>query len=213
MTKPSLTDLLSEVRNQQAIIRHAGEQVDVLIGKITDMVPSPLSHSSPSERRPKALVRWIDWLKENGPALRKDVAGGTGCNLSQAAMPHVRQWKEHMEGWEDDQLPADTLMSIQAIPSGLGRPPVIFFLWSQRYQLLSQFGVGPSQPPVTMTGVIGPTDYNTTIFPPDNGDPLVPQNWNENGYDILSPAEVKEQIGVDPVVKEMWPKTTEDTDG
>jgi hypothetical protein len=160
MTDRNHFDVLDEIVLQQAVVQHSLDRLGQLIATYRDLVPTP--GENPRTYRKvgiKSLDAWTSWLRDNGPALRQTIAEAVG-NLSTSASPHVRKWQEHMEMWADDQISPDTLLSVQATKRGMGRPPMVYFLWSQRYDVRPLFDVGPEPPG------IDPTAGHKEVAPP-----------------------------------------------
>jgi hypothetical protein len=110
-------------------------------------------------------------LQHNQPAFRKVIQDATGIKLSTAAYPHMIEWSPEMRYWPDDAVEDDIVCRIRAKSTGPGAPQVICFLWSQRFDVLPLYGVGPTRPdpseiismepePVPLLGVLSPTDEN-----------------------------------------------------
>lgn len=188
--------VLDEIIHQHTVAQHHLDRLGRLIASYRELVPAPdETGTAPSRRRGrvKSAEAWVGWLSDNGPAYRKTVAEAVG-NLAANASPLVRQWKEHMEIWPDDQLPGDTLMNIQGPkPSGSkGRPQVIYFLWSQRYDVLPSFGVGPSSPttnptlsdPTDASGESEPQTLTGVVRPPTEYDWNGAENWPQQALDF-----------------------------
>lgn len=190
MANRSHHEVLEEIRLQFNVVRHSTERLGELIASYGDMVPSPNGDGLKTRRSGsiKSLDVWIDWLKANGPSLRQTIWDATGVNLATSATPQVRKWKDHMEMWSDGELPPDTLFNIQGTTRRKGRPPVIYFLWSQRFDVFPIFDVGPeretdyeSEPTDTVLGVIQPPDGH-----PPTWDDLVAgaKPWPEQSFDF-----------------------------
>lgn len=88
---------------------------------------------------------WQDWLAANGPNTRKHITEVTGVKLTERATPHTVVWDDGIDPTDDVAFPANTLMRVRSLHEGGGRgaPPVIYFLWSQRWDVHPLFGVGP----------------------------------------------------------------------
>jgi hypothetical protein len=188
MATRSPHEMLEEMQLQYNVARHSLEQLGVMVAAFRDTVPAPLEEGSRSRRvgRIKSLETWVGWLKANGPAYRKEIAEATGTPLATNATAHVRQWKDHMEMWSDDQIPGDTLLNISGPRKATGRPPVIYFLWSQRFNLMRLYGVGPI-PSIDTTGTSA--DLHGTAAPqPEPLDPetvlgvVTPVTWQDEAW-------------------------------
>lgn len=140
-------EFVQQIKHHQEQAALHMERVAELTAQFDKIAPPTLGGSGITRQRiphkVKAIRTWVKWLSENQPALRKDITAATGVNLTANATHHVLSWKPHMEDWEADTLPGDTLMNISAPTTGMGRPSHIYFLWSQRFDLLPLFEVGP----------------------------------------------------------------------
>lgn len=131
----------------------------VLFAEYMDDVASPMSRKSqmalPNIR---SLQLWAEHLAVNGPTLRQDIWDATGLNLSQSGHTQVKQWKGPMAFWPENSVSPGSVCSIPSLGNGKGRPPVIYFLWSQRFDVRPKFGVGPerSSDSDALLGVIQP---------------------------------------------------------
>lgn len=94
---------------------------------------------------PPSLFAWAEWLGKNGPSLRNAVYKGTMKQLSSPASKRVLAWTKSMDTWDEEDVPSDVVCRIQcnAQQFAKGRPPTVFFLWSQRYDVYPIFRVGP----------------------------------------------------------------------
>lgn len=147
--------LLEEIILQHNVVRHSVERLGELLANYQNTIPAPHAEGVKASRKSgiKSLDIWVGWLKENGPAFRQTIWDATGINLATSASPQIRKWMPHMEMWGDNDVPADMLFNIPGRSKrGMGRPPVVYFLWSQRYDVFPNFDVGPERPTVDTTG-------------------------------------------------------------
>lgn len=112
------------------------------------------------KRKPsiKSLRIWGEWLAENGPATRQTIMEATGHPLTERALPHTVEWDDLIDPSDDGAFPATTIMRLRGVAEGRGAPPVIYFLWSQRFDVRPLFGVGPEKDPAPMLGVVYPVE-------------------------------------------------------
>lgn len=120
-----------------------------------------------------SLKTWQRWLADNGPASRGQITEASGVKLSERASPHTVVWDE-VAGL-DVNYPDDTVCRVRANPpdgGGRGAPPVIYFLWSQRYDVRDKYGVGPERPDPTTDDGPQPVDpapaYGTVVYHPSD---------------------------------------------
>lgn len=151
--------LQSQIDTLREVVDRQGKTIDALIAAIPKTGQTAGSeHPSGS----KSYREWITWLEVNGPAYRKTITDGTGRTLP--GKQPVMDWSSVMVTWDDTAMPSDTLCKINGPSAGKGRPPTIYFLWSQRFDVLPKFGVGPARPdpaePVELAtgGIVGPND-------------------------------------------------------
>jgi hypothetical protein len=109
--------------------------------------------------RPASNVRcirvWEEWLTDNGPNTRQHITEATGTKLTERATPHTVLWEPRLET-EGDAIPPNTLTRFNTIrdDGSKGRPPVVYALWSQRYEVRDLFGVGPIRPAADETDTL-----------------------------------------------------------
>jgi hypothetical protein len=95
----------------------------------------------------RCVREYQDWLALNGPALKSDVHAGTGVKFTERGTPYTVDWIPSLADAPDDRFAPTTLMKINAKQGdGRGAPAKVFFLWSQRWDVLPKFGVGPERP-------------------------------------------------------------------
>lgn len=116
------------------------------LGPIPTMLPDSAVGGALLSSNPHSLNVWAEWLAEHGPSLRQDVWDGTGLNLATGAMKNVITWKGPMTMWADGAVLPTTVCRIQGLSEARGRPPTVYFLWSQRWDVHPLFGVGPIKP-------------------------------------------------------------------
>lgn len=149
--------LQTQIAALRETVDRQGRTIDALIASIPQMSQSAAPSGGRSNAAGKTYREWVSWLELHGPAYRKDIMDAVGKPLP--GNQPVVDWTSIMATWPDDAVPSDTLCKINGRSTGQGRPPVIYFLWAQRYSLLDEFGVGPSL--ATMLGVIQPPIVNT----------------------------------------------------
>jgi hypothetical protein len=186
-----LSELLAEIQHHSALAVRSTKRVMELVQTLADAPgvatsSGRLSHPSRTQV-PTSYLRWVGWLKENGPAPRQEVADGANTPLTKRAMELVTNWIPLCEAVEDGTYTDDDLFRVDEQPNGAGRPRAIYFLWGQRYEVRPLFGVGPERPdaetdtetdaetgtePETLLGVVLPPE-------PDTGEPLFAQEYPE----------------------------------
>lgn len=187
MTNKSPEDLLAFARQCQDLAATYAAKANVALTEYADLVEAGQgigSLSSTSGNSGKSLIAWAEWLAENGPALRQKVWDGTGVNLTPKGLNQTREWRAVMAMWDDDALPADKVMKIPGNCTAAGRPPMIYFLWPQRFDVHALFGVGPSydpRPVKAMTGVIQPPDGTVSMTEVRDANGWPQQAWDFYG--------------------------------
>jgi hypothetical protein len=169
---------LANFRSHQALAISNFQKAEVHLEKFLSML------SSDGPVAPSSSVRcvrvWTQWLKENGPAYKSTIHEATGTKFSEHGTPHTIKWDE---GVTSDTLnvPDDMIVRFTGIRTGRGGAPVIFALWSQRYEVYPKFGVGPVLKPQsnegTLLGVIHPPEF--AGLPEEFPDPDGPTIWDE----------------------------------
>ena len=157
---------LANFRHEQALSIAHGKRAEKYLAHFLSSFGEPPSGDRVATGQAVRCVReWTRWLSENGPAHKSTIVEATGVKFTERGMTQTFMWDDAMVNDADDALPADALMRIQGPPKNTaGRPPMVYFLWSQRYEVYPLFGVGPLRPdpaaqsnePQAMTGVIMP---------------------------------------------------------
>jgi hypothetical protein len=161
---PQLYRLQTQIDTLREAVDRQGRTIDALIATIPQMSQAgPPGTPGGGRRSSGGMVyrEWVGWLSQNGPAFRQTIMDAVGKPLP--GNQSVVNWNSIMATWADDAMPSDTLCKINGHSTGQGRPPVIYFLWSQRFDLHSKFGVGPeSRPePQGLLGVVHPPIVGT----------------------------------------------------
>lgn len=133
--------------------------------------------STPTGMSIRCVREWTRWLAANGPELKPIIAEETGIKFSERGTPHTFLWDESMEDDPDDALPPNAIVRMQApAREGRGRPPMIYFLWSQRFDVHPRFGVGPiKSEPTDETDLTGLTHAEAmeATYGPSEADEIV----------------------------------------
>lgn len=185
--------LMAQVAALNEKVAQQGQTIEALVSSVPPLTQPIIG--APSNGRSKAggLVyrEWVSWLSEIGPAYRQDIIDGVRKTLP--GNQPVVDWTSIMATWPNDAVPSDTLCKINGKSTGQGRPPTIYFLWSQRFDIYGRFGVGPeSRPePQTLLGVIHPPLGPATVPAPDTepltGEPLDGFGLPANEWDGYEP--------------------------
>jgi hypothetical protein len=146
MPKKEHEEAIMEMASQLAICQNMLTKLAVMFAKFQEDTGSPMSGKSQPATNIRSLQLWSEHLAEHGPTFRQDIWDATGLNLAQAGHNQVRKWVGPMAFWPDNALSPDAVLSIQSLGTGKGRPPVIYFLWKQRYDVRPKYGVGPERP-------------------------------------------------------------------
>lgn len=153
---------LAKIIEFQSVAQTYLSKAAVLLAEYQEAVaPVPLNEQRSTTANIRSLQLWTDWLAENGPAYRQTIWDATGLNLSKGGYDRTQAWRGPMTYMPDDALPADAVLHIQSPNNGKGRPPMIYFLWSSRWDVLPKFGVGPVKPdnlPESADGEVEATD-------------------------------------------------------
>lgn len=149
MSPQNHDDALSEITHHLAVIQTYITRVAVLVAEQQGAAaPMPLHGSAlrGSTSSVRSLQVWAEHLAEHGPTTRGDLFTATGLNLSTAGYDRTQAWVGQMAYLPDSAHPDDMVLRIKSTSSGKGRPPVIYFLWSSRWEVLPKFGFGPVKP-------------------------------------------------------------------
>ena len=180
---PQDEDTLSKIVQNLTTAQTYLSKAVSLVAKYQNAVdPIPLGTTRGTNTAIHSLQMWAEYLAEHGPTLRGDLDTATNLSLTRSGYDRTQAWTNPMTYMADDALPDDAVMRIKGLSNGVGRPPVIYFLWNQRWSVLPKFGVGPTKPenmpePVTLLGVIQPPISSHPIDPA-YGDEQ-PINWDE----------------------------------
>lgn len=105
-----------------------------------DIGSLPRSHSI------ACIKTWQEYLAKNGPNTRKHITEATSTKFSERATSHTVMWDSSINPNDDSAFPPNTICRIRSkhLDGTRGAPPVIYFLWSQRWDVYPEFGVGPN---------------------------------------------------------------------
>lgn len=145
------SELLGDVSHYMALVQINSAKAQTALRNYERAV----GKQTAPKRKPsiKSLRIWGEWLAENGPATRQTIMEATGHPLTERALPHTVEWDDLIDPSDEGAFPATTIMRLRGVSEGRGAPPVIYFLWSQRFDVLPRFGVGPR---ASLLGVIRP---------------------------------------------------------
>lgn len=157
----NIKEILDQIRHHEVMIEHHTSLATSLRMQYQSLVgdSSVDWRNSLLKRRPtKSHQRWVEWLSENGPASRKTIADAVGL-LTGEIPPYANLLPAK------GMFPDDMMLRLSADnPHNHGRPLDVYFLWSQRFDVLPLFGVGPERPletdgeSETLLGVIMPPE-------------------------------------------------------
>lgn len=156
----AIEQALSSFQHEQALsIVHARRAEEFLSQFLSLMNRKDGGSGIPTGQSIRCVREWTRWLSNNGPALRSTITEGTGVKFSDRGTAHTFIWDDSMLHYSDDSLPQFSIVRMRSVTTpGRGAPPVIYFLWSQRWQVLPKFGVGPIKPRSTQS------DHRTCKF-------------------------------------------------
>lgn len=134
---------LANFQHEQAMAATHQRRADGYLAQFLSLVGQKAGNG-PTGQAIRCVREWTRWLSENGPALKPDIQEATGIKFTERGTPHTFLWDESMDPEDDDAYPASAIMRVQGPPQdGRGRPPMVYFLWSQRWDVHPLFGVGP----------------------------------------------------------------------
>lgn len=137
---------LSNFQHEQALSTAHAKRAEGYLAQFLSLVGQKVA-DRPTGMTVRCVREWTRYLAENGPELKPVIAEETGIKFSERGTPHTFLWDESMADDPDDALPPNAICRIQGPPNeGRGRPPMVYFLWSQRYDVHPLFGVGPIKP-------------------------------------------------------------------
>lgn len=174
-------DTLAQIVQHLAVAQTYLTKAAVLVARYQETIsPSGASLARKTNSAIHSLQAWAEHLGENGPTTRGDLHEATGLNLTQSGYNRTQAWAAPMTYMADDALPADAVLRIKGTSDGVGRPPVIYFLWAQRWDVLTKFGTGP----------IKPTNFEAGL----HSDVVVPDAHPENRGNLVFPVETDETL-------------------
>ena len=142
-------ETLDKITEYMSIMRSYQAKIAVLVAKLhADALTGQPALSAPrsAPKRVRSLQAWADHLSEHGPTARSELKELTGYSLTKTAYDQTVAWTAPMAYTPDEAMPDDTVLHVQGLPTGVGRPAVIYFLWSQRWDVNPRFGVGGVKP-------------------------------------------------------------------
>lgn len=146
----SAEDALALFRHHDALAIANRTKANAALGQFLDIISYDDAGATVRlDRAPKCVRVWTRWLAENGPNTRAYITEATDTKFSERGTPHTIRWDDITGDTADDDLfPASTIIRFKGnkLDAGRGAPPTIFALWSQRYDVLPKFGVGPERP-------------------------------------------------------------------
>lgn len=191
MLNKAAEDALAEFRHYQALgeanYRRAERAIEAFLRAVAVQPGETLP-----EKLPECVRVWTRWLMDHGPNTRQHITKATGVKFSERGTPHTICYDD-VTSDENDAFPPNTIVRFNGYRpnSGRGRAPVVFGLWSQRYEVNRLYGIGPGpdgppEEPKAMTGV---------IQPPVSSHPIDPEFGQEepftfDGEDLSQPSVV-----------------------
>lgn len=146
MNEAALTALSSFQTEQALSARHA-KKAEAYLEQFLALIGRPSEQSANPGRTIKCVREYTRWLTDNGPAFKTTIQEATGIKFTERGSAYTVFWNEGMANDPDDTYLDSTICRMDSLPTGEpGRPPVIYFLWSQRFDVLPKFGVGPAKP-------------------------------------------------------------------
>src|SRR3990167_9510519 len=141
-------DALSKIVQHLAVAQTYLSKAAVLVAEYQSAAaPTPLGSAVRSTNTTiHSLHMWAEHLAEHGPTTRGDLDAATGLNLTKSGYDRTHAWVRPMTYMAGGSFPDDAVMRIKGPSNGVGRPPVVYFLWSQRWDVHPLFGVGPVKP-------------------------------------------------------------------
>lgn len=151
------------------------------------------------EKPTKSALRWAAYLKQHGPTTRKAMADANGP-LTGTLPPHIESLGRPLSQIPDDFYPAEMMFRCTKDVDGAGRPPDLYFLWSQRYDVFPDLVLDENienEPVLTKVAIIeidDPINMEPDPTPPVPKQsavldlPLVParystlQEWYDENY-------------------------------
>lgn len=165
-----LYQLTAQVAALEKKVEQQQRTIDALIASIPQLTQPTIGAPTNGRNNTggKVYREWVAWLQLNRPAYRQELMESVAKPLP--GNQPVLDWKSVMATWPDSAVPDDTMCKINGQSTGMGRPPTIYFLWSQRFDVYDLFGVGPSERPAmeatepeVLLGVIHPPVTADTV--------------------------------------------------
>ncbi len=205
MSQPDPQDTLSRIAQHLAVAQTYIGKVAVLVAEYQETIaPVPPGGSAvrSSNTAINSLQAWAEYLDQNGPTARGDLFKETGLNLTKSGYDRTMAWTSPMTYMQDDAFPADAVLRIKGSSASVGRPPVIYFLWNQRWSVRTLFGVGPIKPNNMPAHSLNATELRQieeeeagrsaealtgVVRPPVSSHPIDPADGEEQPFDWPEP--------------------------
>lgn len=143
----SAEDALATFRHHDALAIANRQKANAALERFLSIISYGTDTAAPLTSVPQCVKVWTRWLVDNGPATRQAITKATGTKFTERGTPHTLQWEDIVDPNSAD-IPENTIIRFtgHGLNQGRGAKPVIYALWSQRYDVLPKFGVGPVEP-------------------------------------------------------------------
>jgi hypothetical protein len=186
-------EALATFRHHDALAIANRQKANAALERFLDIVSYGTISATPSPNVPTCVRVWTRWLADNGPANRQDITKATGTKFTERGTPHTLRWEDIADGGPSD-IPENTIIRFRGLKTdhGRGAPPTIYALWSQRFDVLPKFGVGPERPfatggpvsPGALTGVLQPGERIIPMIEVTDSNGWAQQAWALTAEDL-----------------------------
>lgn len=133
-------------KHQEAVYLHSCEAYDAA-ARIEVLHNALLNNTALTDGMNIQCVReWTAWLKQNGPAPKSTIQQETGIKFNERGTPYTIKWLDRMVHEDMDDVDDDTIVKFTIRTLSRGGSPVVYALWSQRFEVRPRYGVGPVPP-------------------------------------------------------------------
>lgn len=193
-------EALAQFRHYDALAVNNRKKASSALERFLEIISYGTDSQAPLGGVPQCVRVWSAWLAQNGPDTRQNITEATGRKFTERGTPHTLRWDDIQDG-DSANIPENTIIRFTGakVNEGRGAQPVVYALWSQRYDVFPKFGVGPSLPDnvadaygsVAAEGVAPSAEavqqaLTGVIRPPTSAHPIDPDYGEEEPFDFTA---------------------------